>query len=154
MEIVITGYATTSCSPRTVADLRQLVSYLNDNGVEDAVAVEADMGKIWVVLTGEQEVPGEWIDCGEHRPQEGKPWPKDILLPGHDCDYQREIRWPSPPGPETWEEAEEERLDRERAAQLTQEGQDMEPAKYQARASLTNWLLGMDDDWRGEDYAR
>jgi len=131
MEIVITGWATTKCSPRAVADLRQLVSYLNENGVEDDVAVEADMGNIWVTLTGEDSVPGEWIECGEHRPQEGKPWPKDILLPGHDCDYQPEKY----NGPENYEEALEESL-------------PPEPPSYQARASLTDWLLGGNDDWR------
>ena len=164
MKYEVMGYATIKAQVWSLADLRELIAQADRWQLRDDCKIDWDLGCVFIDVadTSRGDVM-EPIGCGDHVPTRNADGefldPIDFVITAHQCsrnepEKKPEVKWPSPPGPETWEEAEEERLDREKAAQLTREGQDMEPPTYQARASLTDWLLGNNDDWRSQDYAR
>jgi hypothetical protein len=67
-EIEMTGFVTANMKARTVEDLRTLVGWLNKYDVHNSTEIEFDRGKIYIDLTGEDSVPADWIECGEHIP--------------------------------------------------------------------------------------
>ena len=156
MKYEIMGYATIKAQVWSLADLRELVAQANSWQLRDDCKIDWDYGCVFIDVADTSRGDAmEPISCGDHYPVKDANGEYvdhiDFVINAHKCSRGEPEKYN---GPETWEEAEEERLDREKAAELTQEGQGMEPAKYQARASLTNWLLGMDDDWRGDDYSK
>lgn len=95
--ITMSGFVSAECEARTVADLRALVKWCDEYKVSDDCSLDWGMGKLYVELTGDNPKPAEWIECGEHMYPTVK---YDFLVNTH---YH---------GPETYEEALEEALDR------------------------------------------
>ena len=96
-QIKMTGFVSAQCEARTVGDLRALVKWCDEYHVDDSTGLDWGMGSVYVELTGDKPMPAEWIECGNHMPPNIK---YDFLINTH---YH---------GPETYEEAREEALDR------------------------------------------
>ena len=95
--IVMSGFVSAECEARTLGDLRALVKWCDEYAVEDNCGLDWGMGKVHVELTGDKAVPADWIECGDHIP----PTRKYHLIV--DTHYD---------GPETYEEAREEALEK------------------------------------------
>lgn len=96
-KVKVTAFATVDCEARTLGDLRELVKWCDEHDLPDRLGLDLGSGFVYVEITGDTAVRAEMIECGDHRP------PKimfDVLVPTHSH------------GPETYEEALEEALDR------------------------------------------
>ena len=96
-EIKMSGFVSAQCEARTLGDLRALLKWCDEYNVDDSAGLDWGMGKVYVELTGDDAVPAEWIECGNHIPPNIK---YDLIIDTH---YH---------GPETYEEAREEALER------------------------------------------
>jgi len=56
------------------------VGWLNKYSVPNDTGVEFDHGKIYIDLTGDNSVPAQWIECGEHIPPVSR---FDLLIDTH-----------------------------------------------------------------------
>lgn len=99
-QITMSGFVSAECEARTLGDLRALVKWCDEYQVDDRAGLDWGMGKLYVELTGDQAVPAEWIECGDHIPPNMK---YDLIIETHHH------------GPETYEEAREEALERKPA---------------------------------------
>lgn len=83
MNIRIEATATLVADVYTVDDLREFVAHLNKHGIEGDREVELGAYKgqhIYVTLTGDNCVEGDWIECGDHIPF-GRFF--DVIIPTH-----------------------------------------------------------------------
>ena len=103
-EIKMSGFVSAECEARTLGDLRALVKWCDEYKVDDKAGLDwGGMGKLYVELTGDSAVPAEWIECGDHLVGD-EHW--DVLIDTHTHKYK---------GPETYEEAREEALEKKPA---------------------------------------
>lgn len=99
--ITMSGFVSAECEARTLGDLRALVKWCDKYEVSDDCPLDWGMGTLFVDLTGDKPKPAEWIECGSHMYPTVK---YDFLVNTH---YH---------GPETYEEALEEALERNKEA--------------------------------------
>lgn len=99
-KVSMSGFVSAECEARTLGDLRALVKWCDEYNVSDDAGLDWGMGKLYVELTGDKAVPAEWIECGDHIYPVVK---YDLLINTH---YH---------GPETYEEAREEALEKKPA---------------------------------------
>jgi len=81
MNIEMRGYADVRADARTVKDLRDLVSFLNENRVRDDVKIDWSSGFVYVLVVEDTE--GDFIECGEHM---GDDRAYHVLLETHSHD--------------------------------------------------------------------
>lgn len=105
-KVRLSGFVTAECDARNVGDLRELLKWCDKYDVGDDAGLDWGYGKVYVDVTGETAVPASWIECGDHLVGD-EHW--DVLIDTHTHPYK---------GPETYEEAREEALEKK------------EPAKY------------------------
>jgi hypothetical protein len=96
-EIRMTGWVSAECKARTVGDLRALVAWCDEYNVSDDCGLDWGSGAVYVELTGDKPKPAEWIECGDH------------LYPTVKYDFLVNTHYH---GPETYEEALEEALEK------------------------------------------
>lgn len=96
-EIKMSGFVSAECEARTLGDLRALLKWCDEYNVADDAGLDWGLGRVYVNLTGEDAVLAEWIECGDHIPPVTK---YDLIINTH---YH---------GPETYEEAREEALEK------------------------------------------
>jgi len=143
MDYEIMGYTTIKAQVWSLKDLRELIAQADRWQLRDDCKIDSDLGCVFIDVadTSRGDVM-EPIGCGDHVPTRNADGefldPIDFVITAHQCSRNQPEKYN---GPENYEEALEESL-------------PAEPPSYQARASLTDWLLGNNDDWRGEDYAR
>ena len=77
MKIEIRGFATASTWLENVGDVRALVKWLDQYGVDDSIGVEFEASKVWIELA---DGKGDMISCGDHVPPEDK---YDVILLTH-----------------------------------------------------------------------
>lgn len=106
-EVEMSGFVTARMNARTVEDLRTLVGWLNKYSVPNSTEIDFDRGTIYVELTGENAVPAEWIECGNHVPPVSR---YDILIDTHKHDDDLKEAYKQMP--DTYEEALERGYDR------------------------------------------
>jgi len=143
MDYEIKGYALLSAQVKTVGDLRELIKQFDNWQIRDDCDLDWGHGELFVELADSSRGDlVEPIGCGDHAPTRNADGefldPIDFVITAHQCSRNEPEKYN---GPENYEEALEESL-------------PPEPPSYQARASLTDWLLGNNDNWRGPDYAR
>lgn len=102
-KVSMSGFVSAECEARNIGDLRELLKWCDKYGVSDDAGLDWGYGKVYVDVTGETAVTADWIECGDHIPPTTK---YDLIIETH---YH---------GPETYEEAREEALEKK------------EPAKY------------------------
>lgn len=75
--IEIRGFATASTWLEDVGDMRALVKWLDEHGVDDSIGLDFDAKRVWVELA---DGKGDMISCGDHVPPEDK---YDVILLTH-----------------------------------------------------------------------
>lgn len=95
-EVEMSGFATARMEARTVEDLRTLVGWLNKYNVPNSTDIEFDRDVVYVVLTGDNSVPVEWIECGDHVPPALR---FDLIISTHTHDDENA---PSKPAKFDW----------------------------------------------------
>lgn len=101
--IKMTAFVSVECEARTLGHLRELIEWCNKYEVSDDCSLDWGTGKVYLELTGDKSVPAEWIECMDHMVPIVK---YDYLVPTHEHpEYKYN-------GPETYEEALEEALER------------------------------------------
>jgi hypothetical protein len=117
-KVEMTGFVTAHMEARTVRDLNKLVHWLAKYGVSPDTEIEFDRGKVYIDLTGENSVPADWIECGEHIPPDTA---YHIVIDTHfhheqpakfDWLTKDRLREAYKQAPDTYEEALEQRYDR------------------------------------------
>ena len=101
--IKMSGFVSAECEARTLGDLRALVKWCDEYKVDDKAGLDWGAGKLYVELTGDNALPAEWIECGEHVPPSVG---YHLIIDTH---YH---------GPETYEEAREEALEKKKPARF------------------------------------
>lgn len=99
-KVSMSGFVSAECDAQNVGDLRGLLEWCDKHGISDDTGLDWGHGKVYVELTGDKPVPAEWIECGDHIYPVVK---YDLLINTH---YH---------GPETYEEAREEALEKKPA---------------------------------------
>ena len=105
--IKMTAFVSVECEARKLGDLRELIEWCNKYEVSDDCGLDWGAGKLYVELTGDKSVPAEWIECGDHIYPVVK---YDYLVPTHEHPEYEKYN-----GPETYEEAREEALEKKPA---------------------------------------
>lgn len=75
--IEIRGFATASTFLEDVGDMRDLVKWLDEHGVDDSIGLDFDAKRVWVELADGE---GDMILCGDHLVGEDK---SDVILLTH-----------------------------------------------------------------------
>ena len=95
MRFEMSGYAALQAvDVHTVADLRDLVAYLDTNKVREDADVEFDRSNVWITVAGDMS-PAYFIECGDHYRDDEQ---FDVVLTTHEHKYN---------GPDNYEEARE-----------------------------------------------
>ena len=105
--IVMSGFVSAECEARTLGDLRALVRWCDEYRVSDEANLDWGMGKLFVDLTGKDTAAASWIECGDHL-FDDEHW--DLLIETHAHPEREKYN-----GPETYEEAREEALEKKPA---------------------------------------
>lgn len=74
----VEGFAHAVATVRTVGDLRELVTWLDAFGIDDAVEVEWGSGVVYVAIA--DNVAGSMVECGDHHPGDPR---FDVVLSTH-----------------------------------------------------------------------
>lgn len=82
MDIEMSGFVHAKAQVRTLGQLRQLVSWCDEHNVLDEVEVDWGTGYVYVVLTGDDAVPADWIECGNHLFNDRR---YDFIIDTHYC---------------------------------------------------------------------
>lgn len=95
MKIEMSGYAYVRADAQTVADLRTLLQFLDDNKVRDDAEIDwnSSMGYLYVVAA--DQAAASFIECGEHVPPDLQ---FDVILNTHDHEPSKSIAmfdWPA-----------------------------------------------------------
>lgn len=88
----MSGFVTAHMEARTVEDLRTLVGWLNKYSVPNDTGIDWDRGRVYVELTGENSVPAQWTECGNHIPPVSR---YDILIDTHTHDDENAPKKPA-----------------------------------------------------------
>jgi len=92
-EIEMSGFVSAKMEARTVRDLNKLVHWLAKYRVSPSTKIDFGRGAIYVDLTGENSVPAEWAECGEHIPPD-KGYHLIIDTHSHD-EKPADFDWPT-----------------------------------------------------------
>jgi hypothetical protein len=78
MNIEMTGYADVRADAKTVKDLRDLVSFLDENRVRDDAQIDWGSGYVYILVA--DNARADFIECGDHIPPANA---YDVLIPTH-----------------------------------------------------------------------
>jgi hypothetical protein len=81
MNIEMTGYADVRADAKTVKDLRDLVSFLDENRVRDDAQIDWGSGYVYILVA--DNARADFIECGDHIPPDLE---FDVILSTHDHD--------------------------------------------------------------------
>ena len=106
-EITMSGFVSAECEARTLGDLRALVKWCDKYRVADEVNLDWGLGRLFVDLSGKEPASASWIECGDHYAGD-EHW--DLVVDTHAHPERVKDN-----GPQTFEEAREEALERDPA---------------------------------------
>lgn len=93
MDIEMSGFVHAKTEIRNIGDLRRLLAWCDEHRVSSDVLVDWGSGYVYVLLTGDDASPADWVLCGEH-PNSGNHF--DLSIAGHACDTEpAQYDWPT-----------------------------------------------------------